>query len=278
MAWIGKSQGIFKLHDSDNYCGSYISISDLAEILCIDQNNLKMLPTKQIDGATVISELIIHKEWGAGRILSQHKPRCGTAIRSFDEIIVMKLLELNLPECKVDHQVQFGRKFVDLKVTCEDTSIFIEFVGPSHFIPQYQREPVSPSARKREVEDHFDIECVIWPFWIQRCSRNIKALFSSDRDGFASVWSTKAFFGDFVYPKSADIIIDITARFGAIKSDGIGYMYGDTHTNKSRHPIIEKTLKNEESKNRLIPKGNSKPDEFWLPKELWDASLTTRWS
>jgi hypothetical protein len=35
MAWIGRPQGIFRLHDSDAFCGSYLSVADAAEILAV---------------------------------------------------------------------------------------------------------------------------------------------------------------------------------------------------------------------------------------------------
>lgn len=266
MAWIGKSQGIFKLHDSDAFCGSYISIEDVAEILGVSTSSLNNLPRNNTGGYEYISELDIHKAWGAGIIQGAYLPRIGNATRSFDELIVIKLLELTLPGCYIEAQVQFGRKFVDIKATYGDKTIFIEFVGPSHFIPQYQRPLISPLSRKEEVEKYFGCECVIWPFWIQRCARNIKALFSNTQDGFASVWSTKAFFGDFAYPNSAHIVTALSERFGAIKDDGIGYMYGNRHTHKPIHPIVEQINLGKVNKTKLIPNGNYKPEAFWLPR------------
>lgn len=268
MAWIGKSQGIFKLHDSDNFCGSYIGLDDAAEILNVSTTSLSSLPNKQMEGNIFLSELDIHKAWGSGLIASPHKPRHGNTTRSFDELIVMKLLQITLPGCAIDFQIPFGRKFVDLKVTHKGLSYFIEFVGPYHFIPQYQKIPSSPLARKREVEDHFGTPCVIWPFWIQRCSKNIRAIFDVSITGQASVWSTKAFFGDFIYPESSNIIIDITNQFRAIRPDGIGYMYGNEHTNKPIHPIVASIMNGKEKRSKLIPRGSTQPDSFWLPKEL----------
>ncbi|MBD3233220.1 MAG: hypothetical protein GF315_05805 [candidate division Zixibacteria bacterium] len=36
MAWLGESKGVFKLYDSDGYCGSCISILDAVVILKVD--------------------------------------------------------------------------------------------------------------------------------------------------------------------------------------------------------------------------------------------------
>lgn len=268
MAWIGKSQGIFKLHDSDNYCGSYISLEDASEILGVEPDTLSFLPQKVIEEEKFLSELDLHKAWGSGKINSPHKPQIGNARRSLDELIIMKLMEITLPQCSVDFQVKFGRKYVDLKVTYQEKSVFIEFVGPSHFIPQYGRTPTSPLARKREIEDYLGFECVIWPFWIQRCARNVKIIFDEVESGLASVWSTKAFFGDFVYSRSTDVITEISERFRAIREDGIGYMYGNSHTNKPVHPIVRKILDGKEEMQRLIPAGNKYSISYWLPEEL----------
>jgi hypothetical protein len=161
MAWIGKSQGIFRLHDSDAFCGSYISIEDTAEILGVSTQSLNNLPQKSIQNEIFLSELDIYKAWGSGKITDAPPSRIGNATRSFDELIVVKLLELTLPGCIIDTQVQFGRKYADIRVAYCGQTIFIEFVGPSHFIPQHQRPLTSPLERKKEVEDFLGYECVI---------------------------------------------------------------------------------------------------------------------
>jgi hypothetical protein len=268
MAWIGVSQGIFNLHDSDNWCGSFISISDACDILHVTAGDLSHLPKKEFENQTYVSELILHQEWSSGRLQTPLPPKIGNATRSLDELIIARLFEVNLPGCVIEYQVKFNRKHVDLCVSYKDQKKYIEFVGPSHFIPQYQRPVISPLQRKIEVEDFFAQECVIWPYWIQRCSRNIQAIFSENRSGLASVWSTKAHFGDFVFPESASLIISITDRFGAIREDGIGYMYGNSHTNKPVHPIVEAIKQGKQSIDRLIPWGNIQHMDYWLPQEL----------
>jgi hypothetical protein len=265
MAWIGKSQGLFRLHSSDEHCGSFLTIDDAAEILDVPPAALEALPTRDLDGEVLINELDLHRSWGAGKLKSPNKPKQGNVARSFDELIVRELLQITLSDCQVECQIPFGRNRVDLRFSHGGRSILVEFVGPSHFIPQYQRGPTSPLARKREVEDHFGCECIIWPFWIQRCSRNVLAITDKTTDGLASVWSTKALFGDFVFPRSAQIILDLSGQFRAIRPDGLGYMYGNAHTTKPVHPIIEAIRRGVEDKSRLIPKGNDKPESFWMP-------------
>ena len=104
-------------------------------------------------GPPTSSELDLHREWSAGRLPSPYPSQIGNARRSFDELIIIQLLELTLPGCTITPQARFGRKYVDIQVTYQSITKSIEFVGPSHFIPQYRREIGSPLDRKAEVED-----------------------------------------------------------------------------------------------------------------------------
>jgi hypothetical protein len=269
MAWIGPSRGLFRLHDSDGHCGSFLSVTDAAEVLETSSEAFSGLKRWTVDGLEVISELELHRAWGAGTIDTPEKPRIGNAIRSLDEIILRKLIQITLPGAQVECQVPFGRKRVDLCVTRPgQPAVLIEFLGPSHFISQFQREPRPPSDRKREIEDHFSAECVLWPYWIQRCSSSVRAIFEPEAVGFASVWSTRAFFGDFTAPDSASTIVGMTNRFKAMRTNGIGYMYGNTHTRKPVHPIIASIHAGKATKAQLIPKGTDQPPTFWLPEEI----------
>src|ERR1017187_3975614 len=239
MAWIGKSHGFFKLHDSNRFCGSFLSLADAAEILSVLESLIVPYSKKDDEGNVWVSELDLHRRWGAGDIPSPHPAKVGSATRSFDELILERLVKITIPTASVEIQVPFGRKRIDMIVNVSGQRKAIEFLGPSHFIQQYQRELASPFDRKREAEDALGCECVLWPYWIQRCSQNILALFDENAHGMASVWSTKAHFGDFQLHDSARIIVQITQRFRAIRPDGIGYMYLDSHTNKPIHPIVE---------------------------------------
>ena len=269
MAWIGGADGIFRLRDSDAWCGSQVSVDDAADILGVKPADLAHVRQRPGPGGPFIVELDLHKAWSSGKVpASPLLPTVGNAKVSLDEIVLKRLIEITLPGAVVDQQVKFGRKHADLRATLNGSVRFVEFVGPSHFIAgQYQRDPVSPLERKKAVEDHFGSECVIWPYWIQRCSLNVRALFDRDVRGLAAVWSTKAFFGDFVYPDSAAIVTTLTDRFGAMRADGIGYMYGSTETpNKPEHPVVEKLKKGKVAEERLIPPGSTVPKEWWLPK------------
>jgi hypothetical protein len=87
--------------------------------------------------------------------------------------------------------------------------------------------------------------------------------------GLASLWSTKAFFGDFSAEDAARTILQLTDRFGAIYSDGLGYMYTDERVNKPTHPIVSTIAAGRAPTARLIPKGEIDDPRFWLPRQLW---------
>jgi len=268
MAWIGGSAGIFRLHDSDNFCGSKIATQDVAQIFDItlaDVRSLKQHGVRIIHEGDeeFIAEIDLHRAWAKGVIPTQHPPKIGSAKRSLDELILMKLIKVVLPKSTVEPQAKCGRKQIDLTVKHDAKNVAIEFVGPSHFIPDYGRTPKSPLDRKMEVEQALGFECVIWPYWIQRSESNVKALFDATIRGIASVWSTKAHFGDFYFDDSADLILRITSRFNAVDEQGIGYMYTNQRTpNKPIHPIVRRVQEGTESVSRLIPKGSKAPQGF----------------
>jgi hypothetical protein len=268
MAWIGKSHGTFRLHDSDRFCGSYLSVADAAEILAVSKSSLALYAKQDDDGNVWVSELDLHKRWGAGETKSPYPAKIGSAQRSFDELILVRLLAITYPAAKIDIQVPFGRKRADISVEVAGERKIIEFLGPAHFIQHYQKPLRSPFDRKQEIEETLGCECVLWPYWMQRCSRNIRTLFEKEMDGLASVWSTKAHFGDFQLPDAAKIIIDITQRFRALRADGIGYMYLNEHSEKPIHPIVDQVRNGIARKEKLIPRDNPLDEAFWIPSIL----------
>jgi hypothetical protein len=77
MAWIGTSHGTFSLHDSDRFCGSYLSVADAAEILAVSASPLALYAKHDDDGNVWVSELDLHKRWGAGDIGLPIPPKSG---------------------------------------------------------------------------------------------------------------------------------------------------------------------------------------------------------
>ena len=179
----------------------------------------------------------------------------------------MKLVKLVYPTASITPQMKAGRQQADIFVELDGKRVAIEFFGPSHFIPQYSGELKPPDERRSAIEAKLNCECVVWPYWIQRCESNVRALFQPGTEGKASVWSTKAHFGDFVMTNSAEIVIELSQRFKAVGEDGLGYMYLATRTkNKPVHPIVKRIVDGKEQREKLIPKGNDRPTSFWLPE------------
>lgn len=279
MAWIGGSEGVFRLHDSDDWCGSMIGLEDAAEIFDLQADDLvaldgAALSIKRVEDRRFVNELDLHKAWGSGAIVAPlHPARIGKGKRSLDELILMKLIKITFPDATVTPQVKAGSQQADLVVKAADKEVAVEFFGPSHFIQQYQGEIKPPAERKATIEQHLGCECVVWPYWIQRCASNVRALFDTAVAGKAAVWSTKARFGDFVLPNSATIIVEASRRFNAVYPDGLGYMYGNSRTkNKPVHPVVKSITTGRVKKEKLIPPGNDRPEAFWLPKDLVPAT------
>lgn len=182
-------------------------------------------------------------------------------------MILVKLIELAYPSATVEHQVPWGRRRADLKVSVDSVSKLVEFHGPSHFAPsRYNSSPEHPSIRKAEIENHFGIECVLWPYWIQRCISNVRAIFDNDVNGLGVLWSTNVHFGTFVFPDSAQVIDSINDRFRATRDDGYGYFYGpDTENrNNPEHPIISQIQQGKKRIDLLLPRGHTSV-ERWVP-------------
>lgn len=270
MGILGRPQGLFALHDSDSCVGSMLSKSDVVEILGVSESDLQSVPFKDWNGVDAIDEREIQKLWYTRAIPNSPPPKIGNASVSLDEMILVKLVEIAYPDAIVEHQVPWGRKRVDLRVTVGDASKLIEFHGPSHFAPsQYNSNPEHPSIRKEEIENHFGVECILWPYWIQRCISNVRAIFDNDVEGLGVLWSTNVHFGSFVFPDSAQVIENINNRFRAGRDGGCGYFYGpDTENrNNPEHPIISQIQRGKKSIELLLPRGHSNISQ-WVPPKL----------
>jgi len=102
----------------------YLSLEDAAEILEVSESSLAVYAEEDDHGNKWISELDLHKRWGAGDINSRHRPKIGSATRSFDELILVRLLRITYPEASVDTQIPFGRKRVDMsRRTCQNHGV-----------------------------------------------------------------------------------------------------------------------------------------------------------
>lgn len=265
MAILGKPKGIFELDNSDISVGSFLLRNDICEILQVLDADLSSIKFKNIDGLQVADERIIQKAWYGGKIPNAILPDKS----SLDELLLIAIIKKTFPDIDVERQVKVKRYSLDLKLTLNGKALFVEFDGPSHFAPSRYGNPGDPFKKKKTVEDETGLECVKWPYWIQRCSTNAKALFDSSVNGLGALWSTEVHFGMFIFENSADIIDTITKRFNAVDGSGYGYFYGPEtkQRNNPEHPIIEKIRQNITDIGTLLPRG-FKDRDYWLPDKL----------
>lgn len=270
MSILGRPQGIFDLRNSDVAVGSLIHKHEVKEILSLPESSLETIPFKQRHGLEVIDERELQKLWYSGKIAGAPDSRIRRAQTSLDEMILVQLMRITYPNAIVEHQVQWGRKNIDLRATVNGTTKLIEFHGPSHFAPsQYKKNPEDPLIRKNQIEQDFGVECVLWPYWIQRCASNIRAIFEYNIQGFGVLWSTNVHFGTFSFSNSAQIIENLSAKFRASRNNGYGYFYGPNTENRNNpeHPIIEQIRNQKKDKSILVPKGCDDINR-WLPSCL----------
>ncbi|MDD6184226.1 MAG: hypothetical protein PUB29_01200 [Bacteroidales bacterium] len=277
MGLLGKPQGVFKLGESDKYVGSFISKDDVKTILDVCDSDLSDVKFNKINGIDYIDEAKLHESWKNNCIPNAVPIRKGNSTISLDEYILIEIIMRTYPSAKVESQFKWGRKYIDIYVEMDNRKFFIEFHGPGHFKKMnVYGDPEDPFVRKNQIEDEFGIPCYIWPYWIQRCSSNLKVLLG-DSDapsrGYGALWSTKVFFGEFFFPNSTQIIENITNQFKATPDGSYGYFYeawsSDLGRIKQEHPILEKIRKGKKSIDLLIPPGADPNDKNkWLPKVL----------
>lgn len=265
MAILGKAQGVFSLSSSDSSVGSFLSKEDIKQFLGVNDADLGVLKFRVIDGVEAIDERKVQKAWYSGQI--NNAPPVESS--SLDEFLLLALVHKALPGCEIERQVKVKRFKMDLKITYQGKSLFIEFDGPSHFaLSRYGPPKHEPFRKKKIVEEEKGIEVVNWAYWIQRCESNVKALFDKDIKGYGVLWSTNVHFGDFYFDNSAEIIESINNRFNADRN-GFGYFYGPNTSgrNNPEHPIVEKIISGNEPIERLLPKGFENKKR-WLPETL----------
>lgn len=262
MSLLGKQQGIFSIHESDKYVGSFISRNDVKQILQVSDDDLREVPFRTINEELFIDEYTLREYWEKDTIPNA-VPHNSCRI-SLDEYILISIIKDSYPEAKVVSQYKWRRKKIDIYVELGTTKkFFIEFHGPGHFKKMsIHRDPEDPYIRKKQIENEFGIPCYIWPYWIQRSANNLKLLIGDATAvgsfGRGALWSTTVFFGHFFWDNSASIIEELTKPFNAA-SQGYGYFYekwdDEKGPIKAAHPIINKILEEKESVKILIPKG-----------------------
>lgn len=265
MSIIGRPTGYFNLHESNSHVGSFFSRKDLSEILGIDDEKLNFL---NFDDNCYIDEHTIQKSW-YDNCFDGCINRVGSSKISFDEIVLKKIIGLTYKDSIIETQVSFGRKKVDFLVTVNRIKKAIEYFGPTHFIAtKYSSDVKSPFDRKNEVEDYFGCECIIWPFWIQKCTNNVITIFDRSVVGYGAFWNSNILYSNFESVITEEIIIKLNEQFNCYRN-GYGYFFDENGYEriKPRHPILNKIKSGKENMGKILPNG-CKNSELWIPDYL----------
>jgi hypothetical protein len=271
---LGKSAGIFSLAESDLNPGSFFTIDDLTEIFSTPKASFSKLPVQVINGKKAIDEKDVQAAWYRGGIAHAPETKVRNFSRSFDELVLAALIRRTYPEAEIEEQVKWGRKSLDFIVHHPKFgSRIIEFQGPGHFAAgRYNREIPHPKIRKEAAESQLEMEYIDWPYWIQRCSSNVRTIFEPEVEGYGLLWSANVHFSEFVFDDSASIILDMSSRFNALRAEGLSYIYGPNTAgrNNIEHPIIESIARGRTSPNKILPKGYENIST-WLPDRLLEV-------
>jgi hypothetical protein len=268
---LGKSSGLFKLDDSDKCTGSFFKITDLAEIFSVPKSSFSNLPVQKLEGVEAIDEKDVQSAWYRGGIPHAPETKVRNFSRSFDELVLAAIIRRTYPDSEIEEQVKWGRKSLDFIVRRPNLEPkIVEFQGPGHFAPgRFAREILHPSIRKDSAQNDFGFEYIDWPYWIQRCESNVKAIFEPGVQGYGLLWSANVHFGEFVFEDSAKVILEMSSRFNALRDGGLSYIYGPETEgrNNVEHPIIRSIKNGRTSVLKVLPKGYSDP-ALWLPPSI----------
>lgn len=282
MGYLSTGKGLFRLDSSDLNVGSYFEIGDVRQILELDK--ISDVEFEQIASERnllanrrkgIINEKDLKKKTILELRTGYSSATSNIRVDSFDELVLKSLFYKTLPGVKVVPQAEVkysknrrGKKKVDFQIDYNGKVVLLEFDGPGHFDGNNE----NPLNVKSILEDENGVECVLWPYWIQRCAANVKAIFDPNVIGFGALWSTKFQFGSFSISDPAKVIIAESKRFNAIRENGIGYFYGADENEKRcipTHPIVQEILSGSKSVDILIPPGLKGDKRFWLPQKLW---------
>lgn len=246
--------------------GSFISMEDAVNILSVDKNSLPFNQFVTINNRYYIDELKLMKLWYNNRISGNQYIKKS----SFDELILCAIIKKTYTDAEIVIGEKVGRYLMDIKIVVNNTTKYIEFDGPLHFcITRFGPPKKHPFDKKKIIEDRTGVEVINWPYWIQRCETNVRAIFNHNIKGYGALWSANAHFGDFIFEDSADIIKTMSERFGAWREDGACSFYEENSLDrvKPEHPILNRIFSGHENVNRIIPKGYTDINK-WIPEKI----------
>lgn len=279
MGFLGKAQGRFSLIDSDHNVGSFFSVEDIYQILEIDRLTVAEFKDALIRADLLNKDNVVDEKklWGKYKNLKEQYSTIKLLnYTSLDECIIKQIFVKALPGATITQQVPYKNpktnhnKWVDFKIEYKGLTRFVEIDGPQHFSDTSKAAIESPFDKKHQIEDILGSACVMWPFWIQRCELNAKAIFDKSIKGCGALWSSKCLFGSFNIPSPGQLIIEENKQFNAERDGGIGYFYGGDTENRNipEHPVIALIEKGKKSINEIIPSDITENKAYWVPKKL----------
>ena len=266
MSNLGKSVGFFSIDNSDTNIGSLFTLDDTLYILEIEKDEVPNIKTYlerlKVMKDDYVDEAVLSKHFSTIKTMFSKTPT--KAKTSLDEYVLMAIMRKSFPGISIIQQPKvLGNKHCDFLITYEGKSFYIEFDGPGHFISDKKLD--DPFIRSEQIYKETGVEVVRWPFWIQRCAQNIRAILYENEKGYGALWSSNAHFSEFTIDNAENIVKKMNRRFKADDS-GIGYFYesGKDGRNKPEHPIIKKITSGKQDVSILYPK-NAQDINYWLP-------------
>jgi hypothetical protein len=277
-------EGIFELENSDNTVSSYYQVSDVVTMInsrleynrTIDEeflrNNFNNL-IKEVNSVSVIEEVNAFKDLWKNQLIRERKiaPR---RINHY-ELILFNVFSrvVDRENIEMEYRINNAGHRYDFKIEYGGNKYLIEFDGIGHFQRNRFRETVHPLDQINSFNNP-DYKLIIWPYWIQRCERNLKVILGIEEQGFGAIWSSTFHFGEFLWNDSYDIIRTLNSQFNIEQEGNIGYIYG-ARLNYPEHPYIENKILNNRATSwtieKLIPQGtpnNTEERNYWLPEKL----------
>lgn len=280
--------GIFDLSRNDNAVSSYYLLSDLVIMInkrLTQKNQITEDYLKEnyddliqdVDGQKVIDEKngfkIIWGPQGNRRIPKDWKLKPRTI--DHYELVLYNIFTKVVGDqnVKLQYRIDNTGHPYDFMIDYQNQRYLIEFDGLIHFRGNNLENPLN----KLDVFEHEDYKLILWPYWIQRCERNLKVVLGLEKYGLGAIWGSNYHFGDFPWNNSYEIITRLNQQFKIERNGGIGYVY-ETETegrNNPENPVIANILNPKRTawtiEKKLIPKGTPNDVEslnYWLPTRL----------
>lgn len=279
-----RPSGIFNINNSDTHVSSYYTISDLTAII-----NSRLKPDSQItekfirtnfseqietiNGFDVIEEIKnVPKIWKNKKLFYKKEiPKIG-----FYELVLYNVFLKIIPKEDITLQYSIDGINYDFKIEYNNKKYIIEFDGIFHY-KSFRGENIDNPLERFEKFNDNDYKLIIWPYWIQRCERNLKVILGLEKFGLGAIWSSDYHFGEFPWGNSFEIINKLNKQFNIERNKEIGYIYGPNTENRNNpeNPVIKEKILNKRAytwtNDKLIPNGtpNNKSDRnYWLPDKL----------